>query len=90
MTTSSPHSQLLTNFKTATKYEFVKKWGSKGTGEGQFTVPYNVDGDSKVDVWVDDRENPRIQKFDKDVTFFSSWVLLVQKKINLITQNRLQ
>jgi DNA-binding beta-propeller fold protein YncE len=57
------------NFKTPTKYEFVKKWGSKGTGEGQFTVPYNVDVDAKDDVWVADRGNHRIQKFDKDDNF---------------------
>ena len=66
---TTPNSPPLSNFKTATKYEFVKKWGSKGTGEGQLTVPYNVDGDSKGDVWVADRGNPRIQKFDKDGNF---------------------
>ena len=66
---TTPNSPPLSNFKTATKYELVKKWGSKGTGEGQFTVPYNVDVDSKGDVWVADRGNPRIQKFDKDGNF---------------------
>jgi len=66
---TTPNSPPLPNFKTATKYEFVKKWGSKGTGEGQFTVPYDVDVDSKGDVWVADRGNPRIQKFDKDGNF---------------------
>jgi DNA-binding beta-propeller fold protein YncE len=66
---TTPNSLSLSNFKTATKYEFVKKWGSNGTGEGQFPVPYSVDVDSKGDVWVADRGNPRIQKFDKDGNF---------------------
>ena len=33
------------------------------------TVPYSVDVDSKGDVWVADRGNHRIQKFDKDGNF---------------------
>jgi DNA-binding beta-propeller fold protein YncE len=66
---TTSNSPPLSNFKTATKYEFVKKWGSKGTREGQFTVPYSVDVDSKGDVWVADRGNHRIQKFNKDGNF---------------------
>jgi DNA-binding beta-propeller fold protein YncE len=66
---TTPNSPPPSNFKTATKYEFVKKCGSKETGEGQFTVPYNVDVDSNGDVWVADRGNHRIQKFDKDGNF---------------------
>jgi hypothetical protein len=27
----------------ATKYEFVKKWGSKGTGNGQFNRVHDID-----------------------------------------------
>jgi tripartite motif-containing protein 71 len=45
------------------------KWGKKGTGEGEFNTPYSVDVDSQGDVWVADRDNSRIQKFDKDGNF---------------------
>ena len=52
---------------------FIKKWGSKGTGDGQFKIPYSVDVDSKGDVWVADRGNHRIQKFDKDGNFITKF-----------------
>jgi hypothetical protein len=66
-TTNTFNSQ--SNFKTATHYEFVKKWGSKRIGDGQFTVPYSVEVDSEGNVWIDDRGNHSIQKFDKDDNF---------------------
>ena len=49
---------------------FLFKWGSKGTGDGQFTVPYSVDVVANGNVWVADRGNHRIQEFDKDGKFF--------------------
>ena len=48
---------------------FVTKWGSEGSGDGEFRVPYSVDVDSNGDVWVADRNNNRIQKFDKEGKF---------------------
>jgi DNA-binding beta-propeller fold protein YncE len=46
-------------------------WGSKGSGDGQFNVPYSIGIDSKDDIYVVDRENHRIQKFDSNGTFIA-------------------
>ena len=45
----------------STKYGFIKK-RSKGNGDGEITVPYSVDVDSKGDVWVADRGNQQYSK----------------------------
>jgi DNA-binding beta-propeller fold protein YncE len=49
-------------------------WGMKGSGPGQFDTPHTivVDGDL---VYVGDRENARIQIFDRDGRFQRQWSL---------------
>ncbi len=49
-------------------------WGMKGTGPGQFDLPHSivVDGDL---VYVGDRENARIQIFDRSGRFLREWKL---------------
>ncbi len=49
-------------------------WGMKGTGPGQFDLPHSiaVDGDQ---VYVGDRENARIQIFDRSGHFLREWKL---------------
>ena len=42
---------------------FVTKWGTEGTGDGQFSVPYSVAVASDSSVYVADTYNDRIQKF---------------------------
>jgi tripartite motif-containing protein 71 len=44
---------------------FVKKWGSRGTGDGQFSLPVTIIMDSKGN----ERGNSRVQKFDSNGTF---------------------
>jgi DNA-binding beta-propeller fold protein YncE len=71
VTSNSPTAS---NFKTATKYEFVKKWGSKGTGDGQFQRPHDLDFDpTEKYLYIVDRDGNRIQVFDKDGTFIKKW-----------------
>ena len=48
---------------------FVKSWGGRGTGRGQFAVAHSVAVDASGLVWVADRENQRIQVFDADGEF---------------------
>jgi sugar lactone lactonase YvrE len=49
--------------------KFLKSWGGKGTGPGQFDVAHGVAIDAKGLLWVMDRENQRIQVFDSEGTF---------------------
>jgi tripartite motif-containing protein 71 len=57
-----------------TEYKFVKKWGSKGNGTGQFQRPHDLDfsNDEKI-LYAVDRDGNRIQAFDKNGTFLFSW-----------------
>ncbi|HEX5415481.1 MAG TPA: peptidyl-alpha-hydroxyglycine alpha-amidating lyase family protein [Chloroflexota bacterium] len=48
-------------------------WGEKGEGPGQFALPHDVWVDSRDRVIVCDRENRRIQFFNRDGAFLSEW-----------------
>ena len=48
---------------------FIKSWGGKGKGPGQFDVAHGVAIDAKGLLWVMDRENQRIQVFDAEGAF---------------------
>ena len=48
---------------------FIKSWGGKGNGPGQFDVAHGITFDPKGLLWVMDRENQRIQVFDTNGTF---------------------
>lgn len=51
---------------------FIKAWGRKGSGPGEFQLPHSavVHGNK---LYVADRENYRIQIFDLDGNFIASW-----------------
>jgi DNA-binding beta-propeller fold protein YncE len=48
---------------------FIKSWGGKGSGPGQFQVAHGIDIDRQGLLWVADRENQRIQVFTADGAF---------------------
>ena len=48
-------------------------WGESGTGEGQFNIAHNVCTDKDGWVYVADRENQRVQVFDKTGKFETQW-----------------
>ena len=52
-------------------YIYVKKWGSEGTGEGEFRLIHGIDFDSSGYVYIADSNNGRIQKFDSNGKFVS-------------------
>ena len=56
---------------------FITKWGSSGTGDGQFEYPTGIAVDSSGNVYVADTDNHRIQKFDSNGTFLTKWGSLV-------------
>ena len=49
--------------------DWVKSWGTKGTGPGQFRTPHAIAIDKNDNVYVGDRANQRIQVFDTDGKF---------------------
>jgi streptogramin lyase len=59
--------------KFTTNGEFVTKWGSEGTADGQFDGLESVDVDSEGNVYVADVGNDRIQKFTTNGEFILSW-----------------
>ena len=48
---------------------FIKAWGKKGKGPGEFDIAHSIAIDAKGLVYVADRNNQRIQVFDADGTF---------------------
>ena len=51
----------------------LREWGSAGTGPGQFRLPHSIQVDEKGIVYVADRENGRIQRFDRDGKYLGEW-----------------
>ena len=48
-------------------------FGEPGSGNGQFSGPSRMDTDSQGNIYVADADNYRVQKFDKDGNFLTSW-----------------
>lgn len=53
---------------------FIKAWGKKGVGPGEFNVPHTIFFDSQGRLLVGDRSNHRIQIFDQNGTFVDQWM----------------
>ena len=61
-------------FDQAKEYVFVKQWGSKGTADGQFQRPHDMDFDpAEKYLYTLDRDGARVQVFDKNGTFIKKW-----------------
>ena len=54
--------------------KYLKSWGSRGSGPGQFNVPHTIAIDAQDLVYVGDRTNNRIQVFDGEGTFKTQFV----------------
>src|SRR5262249_46706746 len=52
---------------------FIKAWGKKGMGPGEFNLPHSIVLDSRGRLLVADRSNKRIQIFDQKGTFLEQW-----------------
>ena len=53
--------------------KFIKTWGKKGFGPGEFDTPHALALDSRGRLFVGDRNNNRIQIFDQDGKFLEEW-----------------
>jgi len=52
---------------------FIKRWGRTGAGPGEFDQPHALAFDSTGRLFVGDRNNNRIQVFDRDGNFIEQW-----------------
>ena len=52
---------------------FIKRWGKTGTAPGEFDQPHALAFDSRGRLFVGDRNNNRIQIFDRDGNFIEQW-----------------
>jgi len=52
---------------------FITKWGSQGSGDGEFWGPYGIAVDGSGNVYVTDRYKNDIQKFTSDGAFVTQW-----------------
>jgi sugar lactone lactonase YvrE len=53
--------------------KFIKAWGKRGTGPGEFHSPHTIALDSQGRLFVGDRSNNRIQIFDQDGKYLDTW-----------------
>ena len=51
----------------------LREWGTSGTGPGQFVLPHSIQIDRAGVVYVADRENGRVQRFDQTGRFLGEW-----------------
>ncbi len=52
---------------------FLSKWGSGGSGDGEFNWPWGVAVDASGNVYVADSIGSRIQKFTSSGSFITQW-----------------
>ena len=55
---------------------FIKAWGRKGSGPGEFDVPHTLVIDKRGRLLVGDRSNKRIEIFDQDGRYLTEWTHL--------------
>jgi sugar lactone lactonase YvrE len=55
--------------------DWVKSWGDKGTGPGQFRLPHALVIDRNDNIYVGDRTNRRIQVFDTNGKFLRMFTI---------------
>jgi len=53
--------------------DLIMSWGEPGDGPGQFHLPHGIAIDSSGTVYVADRENNRVQRFNSDGEFIDQW-----------------
>jgi sugar lactone lactonase YvrE len=51
----------------------VREWGTAGTGPGQLNLPHSIQIDDRGVVYVADRENGRVQRFDLQGKYLGEW-----------------
>jgi DNA-binding beta-propeller fold protein YncE len=68
--------------------KFIKAWGKKGSGPGEFDQPHGLAMDSAGRLYVADRANSRIQLFDQEGKFLAEWRQFGPAQRHLYRQER--
>ena len=55
--------------KVSKNGDWIKSWGSKGKGDGQFDTLHSIASDAEDNIYVADRNNRRVQVFDTEGNF---------------------
>jgi DNA-binding beta-propeller fold protein YncE len=53
--------------------ELTRSWGASGAGPGEFHLPHGLALDGAGRLYVADRLNSRVQRFDRDGAFLDEW-----------------
>jgi DNA-binding beta-propeller fold protein YncE len=64
---------LVTPLRADNPPTFLFQWGSQGSGNGQFITLEGIAVDSSNNVYVVDRDNNNVQKFDSDGYYLTQW-----------------
>ena len=64
-------NQLVKKFDGARS--FIRQWGSRGIGDGEFDTPHGIATFSGNSLLVVDSSNDRIQEFSRDGVFITKW-----------------
>lgn len=54
---------------------YLTSWGTRGTNDGEFSIPGGISLDSNDRIYVNDENNYRVEKFAPDGTYLSQWAL---------------
>lgn len=68
--------------------KYLREWGTRGTGAGQFELPHNIAVDAQGRVYVTDRETQRIEVFDANGEFLHQWPTREGVSALLITKDQ--
>ena len=59
--------------KFSSSGEYLFEWGVFGKNKNEFNIPHGIDLDMEGNVYVADRENNKIQKYDSLGNFIAEW-----------------
>ena len=53
--------------------DFIRKYGTYGSSKSQFIIPHGIDNDEEENIYVADRENNRIKKYNNNGELIKIW-----------------
>lgn len=68
--------------------KFLRAWGTKGSGPGQFDLPHSIAIDAKRRIYVADRSNSRIEIFDENGKYIDQWPNIRSPYDIMVTANQ--